>query len=452
MRITLEVGDITAHRADAVVNAANSSLLGGGGVDGAIHRRGGPAILAACREVRASHYPDGLPAGQAVATTAGELPARWVIHTVGPVYSASEDRSAVLASCYAESLRVADELGAKTVAFPGGLGRNLRMAARGRRADRAGHGERGIVPGRGGPVRPVHSRHARGFQRRARLAGTRLARGWPGAWSDPPGTPGPARWQTGTSRRGRVSWIHAPCPGGQVTAPSPRFRSVLDQFAPYRPGQAVAGPDGRSFKLSSNESPFGPLPSVVQAIAEACADVNRYPDNGAVALTEAIARRYGVPPGHIALGCGSVGVTQQLLEAAAEPGGEVLYAWRSFEAYPLLVKLAGADEVRVPIRDETHDLAAMAAAITPRTRVIFVCNPNNPTGTVVHRAELEDFLDRVPPGLPGGAGRGLRRVCARPGHAQRPGTLPRPPEHGRPAYLLQGLRAGRAAGRLPRRP
>jgi|SRR5215470_10243081 len=118
MRITLEIGDITAQRTDAVVNAANSSLLGGGGVDGAIHRRGGPAILAACRELRASHYPDGLPAGQAVATTAGELPARWVIHTVGPVYSSSVDRSAVLASCYAQSLRIADELGAKTVAFP----------------------------------------------------------------------------------------------------------------------------------------------------------------------------------------------------------------------------------------------------------------------------------------------------------------------------------------------
>ena len=118
MRVILELGDITAQRADAVVNAANSSLLGGGGVDGAIHRRGGPAILAACRELRASRYPDGLPAGQAVATTAGELPARWVIHTVGPVYSASEDRSAVLASCYAQSLRVADELGAETVAFP----------------------------------------------------------------------------------------------------------------------------------------------------------------------------------------------------------------------------------------------------------------------------------------------------------------------------------------------
>jgi O-acetyl-ADP-ribose deacetylase (regulator of RNase III) len=118
MRITLETGDITAQRVDAVVNAANSSLLGGGGVDGAIHRRGGPAILAACRELRASRYQDGLPAGQAVATTGGELPARWVIHTVGPVYSAREDRSAVLASCYAESLRVADELGAETVAFP----------------------------------------------------------------------------------------------------------------------------------------------------------------------------------------------------------------------------------------------------------------------------------------------------------------------------------------------
>jgi O-acetyl-ADP-ribose deacetylase len=118
MRIILEVGDITAQQADAVVNAANSSLLGGGGVDGAIHRRGGPAILAACRELRASRYPDGLPTGQAVATTAGELPARWVIHTVGPVYAAAEDRSALLASCYAQSLRVADELGAAVVAFP----------------------------------------------------------------------------------------------------------------------------------------------------------------------------------------------------------------------------------------------------------------------------------------------------------------------------------------------
>ncbi|WP_328931962.1 MULTISPECIES: O-acetyl-ADP-ribose deacetylase [unclassified Streptomyces] len=116
--ITLVRGDITRQTADAIVNAANSSLLGGGGVDGAIHRRGGPAILEDCRRLRASHYGKGLSTGQAVATTAGELDARWVIHTVGPVYSREEDRSAQLASCYRESLRVADELGARTVAFP----------------------------------------------------------------------------------------------------------------------------------------------------------------------------------------------------------------------------------------------------------------------------------------------------------------------------------------------
>ncbi|WP_406195170.1 O-acetyl-ADP-ribose deacetylase [Streptomyces sp. NBC_01017] len=116
--IRLVQGDITRESVDAIVNAANSSLLGGGGVDGAIHRRGGPAILAECRELRASRYGKGLPTGQAVATTAGELDARWVIHTVGPVWAATEDRSEQLASCYRESLRVADELGARTVAFP----------------------------------------------------------------------------------------------------------------------------------------------------------------------------------------------------------------------------------------------------------------------------------------------------------------------------------------------
>ncbi|MFB7875100.1 O-acetyl-ADP-ribose deacetylase [Nocardia sp. NPDC056064] len=117
-RIEAVRGDITEQRVDAVVNAANSSLLGGGGVDGAIHRKGGPEILSACRDLRASHYGKGLATGQAVATTAGRLPARWVIHTVGPVWSATEDRSALLASCYRESLRVAAELGAATVAFP----------------------------------------------------------------------------------------------------------------------------------------------------------------------------------------------------------------------------------------------------------------------------------------------------------------------------------------------
>lgn len=116
--VTFVRGDITTQSVDAVVNAANSSLLGGGGVDGAIHRRGGPAVLEECRRLRAGHLGRGLPTGQAVATTAGRLPARWVIHTVGPRHSSEEDRSELLASCYRESLRVADELGARTVAFP----------------------------------------------------------------------------------------------------------------------------------------------------------------------------------------------------------------------------------------------------------------------------------------------------------------------------------------------
>lgn len=116
--ITLHQGDITQQPVDAIVNAANSSLMGGGGVDGAIHRAGGPAILDECKRIRDEEYPEGLPTGRAVATTAGELTARWVIHTVGPVYAKSDDRSGLLASCHTESLRVADELGAKSVAFP----------------------------------------------------------------------------------------------------------------------------------------------------------------------------------------------------------------------------------------------------------------------------------------------------------------------------------------------
>jgi histidinol-phosphate aminotransferase len=180
-----------------------------------------------------------------------------------------------------------------------------------------------------------------------------------------------------------------------MSAHTPRFRPVLDEFAPYKPGKSPA-PGLKSYKLSSNESPYGPLPSVLKVIAEAAGEVNRYPDNGALELTSAIAERFRVPAEHVAVGCGSVGVTQQLLETVGEPGAEVLYAWRSFEAYPYLSDLASVRSVRVPLRDETHDLAAMADAITPATRLIFVCNPNNPTGTAVRRDELVAFLDRVP--------------------------------------------------------
>ncbi len=181
-----------------------------------------------------------------------------------------------------------------------------------------------------------------------------------------------------------------------MSGQTPRFRPILDQFSPYKPGKPPAASAGRTYKLSSNESPFGPLPSVAKVIAEAASEVNRYPDNGAAELTEAIATRFAVPPGHVAVGCGSVGLVQQLLEAVGDPGAEVLYAWRSFEAYPYLADLAGATSVRVPLAGERHDLDAMADAITGATRLIFVCTPNNPTGTVVTREELERFLDRVP--------------------------------------------------------
>ncbi|MEV4376522.1 histidinol-phosphate transaminase [Streptosporangium sp. NPDC049644] len=176
----------------------------------------------------------------------------------------------------------------------------------------------------------------------------------------------------------------------------PRFRAILDTMPPYRAGKAVVSADGRSYKLSSNESPYEPLPSVVEAVARAAGQMHRYPDPAATGLTEALAERFGVPAEHIALGAGSVTVAQQLFETVSEPGAEVIYAWRSFEAYPLLADLAGATSVRVPLLGEGHHLEAMADAITPHTRMIFVCNPNNPTGTVVQAAELEAFLDRVP--------------------------------------------------------
>jgi histidinol-phosphate aminotransferase len=181
-----------------------------------------------------------------------------------------------------------------------------------------------------------------------------------------------------------------------VSQQSPRFRPVLDQFAGYKPGRAPSAATGKTFKLSSNECPYEPLPSVGAVLAEAALHINRYPDNTASELTAAIASRFDVPADHVAVGCGSVGIAQQLLEAVGEPGAEVIFAWRSFEAYPYLTDLAAATAVTVPLADHAHDLTAMAAAITGQTRLIFVCNPNNPTGTAVHRAELEAFLDQVP--------------------------------------------------------
>lgn len=177
---------------------------------------------------------------------------------------------------------------------------------------------------------------------------------------------------------------------------TPRFRPVLDTVPAYKPGKAPVAAAGQAHKLSSNESPYGPLPSVLEVIAEAASGVNRYPDNGAEELIGALAERFAVPADHVAVGCGSVGVLKQLMEAVSDPGNEVIYAWRSFEAYPTLADLAGATSVTIPLKGETHDLAAIAKAITLQTRLILVCNPNNPTGTVVRERELTDFLDQVP--------------------------------------------------------
>ncbi|MEE1839793.1 histidinol-phosphate transaminase [Streptomyces sp. NPDC007076] len=181
-----------------------------------------------------------------------------------------------------------------------------------------------------------------------------------------------------------------------TTAQTPRFRSVLDRIVSFRPSGALPAPTVPACPLAANESPYGPPAAVLEAVRRAALSVNRYPDNGCAELIAGIAARHGVPEECVAVGCGSVGVAQMLLAAVAEPGDEVLYAWRSFEAYPILTRLSGATAVETPLDDGVHDLAAMADAITDRTRLIFVCNPNNPTGTVVAEDALRTFLDRVP--------------------------------------------------------
>jgi histidinol-phosphate aminotransferase len=167
---------------------------------------------------------------------------------------------------------------------------------------------------------------------------------------------------------------------------------VLQSLPGYVPGRTVPG----AVKLASNEIPFPPLPSVIARVADAAASMNRYPDNGSVAVQEVLADRLGVAAAQVVVGCGSVSLCTQLVQAAADAGDEALYAWRSFEAYPIIAAVSGASSVQVPLRDHVHDLDAMVAAITGKTRVVFVCNPNNPTGTVVGAPALRDFLRAVP--------------------------------------------------------
>jgi len=175
-----------------------------------------------------------------------------------------------------------------------------------------------------------------------------------------------------------------------------RTRADLDLLPRYVPGRSIPG----TVKLASNEVSAGPLPSVVAAICDAAAGINRYPDNGATALVDRLAARLDVPPSQLVIGCGSVTLCQQLVQATCTPADEVLFAWRSFEAYPLITQVFGARQRTVALRpDHTHDLAAMLDAITLATRLVFVCNPNNPTATAVRREELVPFLDSVPDGV-----------------------------------------------------
>jgi histidinol-phosphate aminotransferase len=178
----------------------------------------------------------------------------------------------------------------------------------------------------------------------------------------------------------------------------PQPRECVSQIPAYvagKPPQPRAGIT--TYKLSSNENPFPPLPGVLEAATRAAEQMNRYPDMGNSELYAALSGKLGVSTDEVALATGSVALIYQLVQAFCDPGDEVVYAWRSFEAYPIGVAAAGARSVRVPVTpDGRHDLDAMAAAITDHTRIVLVCTPNNPTGPAVTQAELDDFLSKVP--------------------------------------------------------
>ncbi|MGB0099900.1 MAG: histidinol-phosphate transaminase [Nocardioides sp.] len=181
-----------------------------------------------------------------------------------------------------------------------------------------------------------------------------------------------------------------------MTTPQPRPN--VAEIPPYVAGKPpTVRPGMTSYKLSSNENPYPPLPGVVEAVQAGVHAMNRYPDMGSSALYDALAQTFDVPVDHLSVATGSVGLIYQLVQAFCDPGDEVVFAWRSFEAYPIAVTAAAATAVRVPVRpDGRHDLDAMAAAITDRTKVVLVCTPNNPTGPAVTQAELDAFLAAVP--------------------------------------------------------
>jgi len=178
---------------------------------------------------------------------------------------------------------------------------------------------------------------------------------------------------------------------------NPQLRPEMAKLPTYKAGKKVESVNGlTAYKLSSNEVAHSPLPSVVAAIVDAANEINRYPDPFTTKLNQALSNKFSIPMDQIATGTGSVGVCQQIIQAVAGAGDEVIYAWRSFEAYPIITTIAGALSVQVPLtHDGQHDLTAMLSAITPRTRVIFVCTPNNPTGGIVTQQQINELLEKV---------------------------------------------------------
>lgn len=171
-------------------------------------------------------------------------------------------------------------------------------------------------------------------------------------------------------------------------------RADIAEIPSYIPGKRLAD----ALKLSSNEVTHPPLPAAVAAMAEAATAANRYPDMGATDLIHAIAKHLKLRPEQVAVGCGSSALCQQLVQITCTTGDEVVFPWRSFEAYPIFARVAGATPRPVPLTaDHRVDLPALAAAITPATRLVFVCNPNNPTGTTITKREFEEFMAVVPP-------------------------------------------------------
>jgi histidinol-phosphate aminotransferase len=185
---------------------------------------------------------------------------------------------------------------------------------------------------------------------------------------------------------------------GMTSAPTPQVRAALDAIPVYKPGLAPAPREGvETYKLSSNENPYPPLPGVLEVANRAAETMNRYPDMGVSALTAALSQRLDVPAEHLAVTSGSVAALYYLLQAVVEPGDEVVYAWRSFEAYPIATGVTGGAALQIPLAaGARHDLDAMADAITERTRALLVCTPNNPTGPIVTEEELHIFIKRVP--------------------------------------------------------